>query len=234
MAELYVGTSGYAYKQWKGYFYPSHLPASQMLHFYSQRLATVEINYTFYRLPTLAIVEEWLQATPAQFKFALIANQRITHSQRLQSVELALRRFLQVATQLALDNRLGPILFQLPADFTCDLESLEAFLKLRPRAARFAFHFLHSSWLTDDVYALLRQHHTAIALVETDDTASPAVSTTDFIYLRLQRSAYSDAELKRWKEKLAAWGAAGYDVYAYFKQEEAGRGPAYAQRLLEL
>lgn len=234
MAELYVGTSGYAYKEWKGRFYPPRLPASQMLRFYSQRLTTVEINYTFYRLPAPATLEEWLKATPAHFKFALMANQRITHSQRLQGSELALRRFLQVATQLALANRLGPILFQLPADFTCDLERLDAFLGLRPRAARFAFHFQHSSWFTDEVYAMLRRHHTAIALVETDETAPPVVSTADFIYLRLQRAAYTDAELKLWKEKLDTWRATGHDVYAYFKPKEPGRGPAYAQCLREL
>jgi len=234
MAELYIGTSGYAYREWRGRFYPARLPTSQMLRFYSQHLPSVETNYTFYRLPTPTTVEAWLKATPAQFKFALLAHQRITHLQKLENSELALRRFLQVATQLALADRLGPIFFQLPPEFACDLQRLETFLGLRPRAARFAFHFQHPSWYSDAVYALLRRHQTALALVETDQAAPPEVLTADFIYLRLQRAAYSEAELKLWKNKLDTWRAAGHDVYAYFKPGEASQGPAYAQRLLAL
>ncbi len=234
MAELYIGTSGYAYREWQGRFYPARLPPSQMLAFYSQHLPTVEINYTFYRLPAPTTVEAWLKATPAHFKFALMANQRITHIQKLQNSELTLRRFLQVATQLALADRLGPLLFQLPPDFTCDLERLEAFLSLRPRAARFAVHFQHPSWFCEEVYALLRRHQTASALLETDQTSPPELLTADFIYLRLQRSAYSEAELKLWKKKLDTWRAAGHDVYVYFKPAEAAQGPAYAERLLTL
>ncbi|MFQ5817022.1 MAG: DUF72 domain-containing protein [Terriglobia bacterium] len=234
MAELLVGTSGYAYPEWKGKFYPARLPAKQQLGFYSQQFRTVEINYTFYRLPAAHTLSAWVAATPAGFQFALKANQRITHVQRLRDVDAPLRRFLEAATVLALEKRLGPLLFQLPPDFALDLERLEEFLAQRPRAARFAVEFRHSSWFTDEVYALLRRHQTALCLAETDETSAPDLLTTNFTYLRLRRGRYRDAELHAWRKKLEAWRAAGTDVYVYFKHEEAGRGPTYARRLLAL
>ncbi|MBI4461979.1 MAG: DUF72 domain-containing protein [Acidobacteria bacterium] len=234
MAGLYVGTSGYAYAEWKGSFYPAKLPAAKMLSYYAQQFGTVEINYTFYRLPAERTLLEWMAATPDGFQFALKANQRITHVQRLENVEALLRRFLEAATVLALEKRLGPLLFQLPPNFACDLERLDEFLQQRPRAARFAVEFRDPSWFTEEVFETLRRHQTALCLAETDDTSAPEVLTADFVYLRLRRSEYSDAELRAWRKKLDAWRGAGSDVYAYFKHEEAGRGPDSARRLLAL
>ena len=234
MAELYVGTSGYAYAEWKRNFYPAKLPAAQMLKYYSQQFRTVEINYTFYRLPAERTLAEWVAATPEAFCFALKANQRITHVQRLQDVDSLLRRFLEAATVLALEGRLGPMLFQLPPNFALDLERLDEFLAQRPRAARFAMEFRHPSWFTDEVYECLRQHQTALCLAETDETSTPEILTTNFAYLRLRRTSYGEAELRAWRKKFDAWCASGTDVYVYFKHEEEGRGPAYARRLLEL
>ncbi|MFQ5927689.1 MAG: DUF72 domain-containing protein [Terriglobia bacterium] len=234
MAELFVGTSGYAYPEWKGNFYPPELPATQQLNFYGQQFRTVEINYTFYRLPTARTLSAWLAATPAGFQFSLKANQRITHVQRLRDVEALLRRFLEAATVLALEKRLGPLLFQLPPYFSVDVERLEEFLAQRPRAARFAVEFRHPSWFTDEVYEVLRRHQTALCLAETEESSAPELLTTHFAYLRLRRTSYSDAALRAWRKKLEAWRAGGRDVYVYFKHEEAGRGPAYARRLLAL
>jgi uncharacterized protein YecE (DUF72 family) len=234
MADLYVGTSGYAYAEWKGSFYPPGLRAAERLHFYSQQFRTVEINYTFYRFPAERTLSEWVAATPAGFQFALKANQRITHVQQLQNVDSLLRRFLEAATLLALENRLGPLLFQLPPHLGVDVERLDEFLAQRPRAARFAVEFRHPSWFADEVYALLRKHQTALCLAETDETSAPELLTAPFAYVRLRRTSYSDAGLRSWREKFDAWRAAGSDVYVYFKHEEAGRGPAYARRLLGL
>lgn len=233
MAELYVGTSGYSYPEWKGSFYPPRLPAEQLLNFYSQHFRAVEVNYTFFRQPTTRTLAEWVAATPAGFRFALLANQRITHVRRLENVEAALARFLEVATRLALEERLGPLLFDLPEDFTCDLERLEEFLRQRPRAARFALAFDHPSWFTDEVYEVLRKHKTALCLEESDEGATPEVLTADFLYIRLRRSDYSDAELAAWRRRLEAWRAQGTDVYAFFKQKQVERSPGCARRLLE-
>lgn len=229
---LRVGTSGYAYKEWKGSFYPEKLSESKMLEFYSRRFTTVEINYTFYRLPSPRTLEGWVPQTPEEFCFALKANQKITHVLRLHGVESLLRTFFEGAQPLASAGRLGPVLFQLPPHFRADLRVLEDFLAALPRAVRSAMEFRHASWFTDGMLERLRARNVALCVAETEDFCAPLEATAGFGYFRLRKENYSAEELKTWKQRFEEWQAAGRDLYVYFKHEESGKAPAYAQALL--
>jgi len=231
--KLYVGTSGYAYKPWKGTFYPEKLPDKEMLKFYASRLLTVEINYSFYQMPKESTLEGWASNVPESFQFALKANQKITHVARLRNCESTLKRFLEVASVLQEGNRLGPILVQLPPNFKFDSALLREFLALRPTAFRFAFEVRHASWYTEETYQLLRKFDTALCLAETDETAPPDVVTAGFAYVRLRREEYSAKELAAWRKRFDGWNKQGVDVYCYVKHEDAGKGPKYARQLLE-
>jgi len=232
-AALRVGTSGYAYKPWKGPFYPEKLPDKEMLGFYGQHFPTVEINNTFYRMPTERLLTGWAAQVPASFQFALKVNQQITHIQRLCGVEATLKRFLEVSSLLANEGRLGPILVQLPPNFRADLALLDEFLALRPPAFRFACEFRHPTWYTDDTYSLLRRHGVALCLAETEEDTPPDILTADFVYARLRRESYTPKQLRTWKERFDNWVSQGIDVYAFLKHEDAGKAPAWARRLLE-
>ncbi|HEV8306391.1 MAG TPA: DUF72 domain-containing protein [Methylomirabilota bacterium] len=237
VADLRVGTSGYAYPAWKGTFYPARLPAREMLAYYAARFPTVEINHTFYRMPSERTLREWAGQVPAGFQFAVKLNQKITHVQRLRDSEELLERFLSAVSVLAQSRQLGPILTQLPPSFRADLAALDEFLRLVPPLFRMAVEVRHRSWQTEEAYAVLRQHRVALCLAETDEepvsTEGPAPdgATADFVYVRLRREAYASADLAAWRRRCDAWTAAGLDVYAYFKHEDAGRGPAYAREL---
>ncbi len=232
MAELRVGTSGYAYPAWKGSFYPATLPAREMLGYYGGQFRTVEINHTFYRMPSERILREWAGSVPAGFHFALKLNQKLTHVQKLRDCEELVERFLAAARALGSQQRLGPILVQLPPHFRADLPTLDGFLRLAPPLFRFALEVRHRSWHTDDTYALLRQHGVALCLAETDEEPAPEVVTAGFVYARLRRDEYAPEQLAAWRRRCEAWVASGLDVYAYLKHEDAGRGPAYARALL--
>jgi uncharacterized protein YecE (DUF72 family) len=232
MASLRAGTSGYAYPAWKGAFYPERLPAKAMLAYYAGVFPTVEINHTFYRMPSERTLAEWGERVPPGFQFALKLNQRLTHHRRLRDCEEPLERFLAAASALAGAGRLGPILVQLPPQFRVDVPALEAFLGLAPPIFRLALEVRHPSWLVEPTYEALRRHGVALCLAETDDEAPPDVVTAGFVYLRLRRETYAPDDLAAWRRRCDAWVAAGRDVYAYFKHEDAGRGPAYARALL--
>jgi uncharacterized protein YecE (DUF72 family) len=228
---LYVGTSGYAYKAWKGRFYPQDLAEKQMLHFYGQHFRSVEINNTFYRMPTAALVEAWADQVPEDFRFVLKAPQRITHVQRLKDAGDSVGRLLEVAG--ALKARLGPLLFQLPPNLGKDVARLRAFLALLPRECRAAFEFRHPSWFDDEVFRLLRDHQAALCIAEAEnDLEVPFVATADWGYLRLRRPDYGDAELKAWvaRVRAQAWG----DAFVFFKHEDEAKGPQMAARFVEL
>jgi uncharacterized protein YecE (DUF72 family) len=231
--KLYVGTSGYAYKPWKGTFYPEKLPDKEMLKFYASQLLTVEINYSFYQMPKESTLEGWASSVPESFQFALKANQKITHVARLRNCESTLKRFLEVSSVLQEGNRLGPILVQLPPNFKFDSALLAEFLALRPTAFRFAFEVRHASWYTEETYQLLGRFDTALCLAETDETTPPDVVTAGFAYVRLRREEYSAKELAAWRKRFDAWNRQGVDVYCYVKHEDAGKGPKYARQLLE-
>jgi uncharacterized protein YecE (DUF72 family) len=228
---LYVGTSGYSYKEWNGSFYPEELPAKQMLRFYGERFKTVEINNTFYRMPKAAVLEAWANDVPADFRFVLKASRRITHMQRLRNAGESLSYLLEVSA--ALKERLGLVLFQLPPNLKKDVQRLEEFLALLPPQRRVAFEFRHQSWFDDEVFGLLRDHGAALCIAEAEDGLEiPFVSTTDWGYLRLRRPDYSDAELKTWVKRVRKqdWR----DVFIFFKHEDEGKGPEMAKRFMEL
>ncbi|HRH01001.1 MAG TPA: DUF72 domain-containing protein [Polyangiaceae bacterium] len=224
-----VGTSGFSYAEWKGTFYPEKLPQKKMLAYYAERLATVEINATFYRMPKPELLEGWCAEVPPDFTFVLKAPQRITHHRRLVDVQDTVERFCDVAT--ALGDRLGPLLFQLPQHMKKDLALLGAFLEALPRPSPVVVEFGDASWFSDDTFALLREQSAALCIV--DDTnprkAAPFVETAPVGYLRLRRVEYTDAELTAWAERLR--GASWRDAYVFFKHEDAGTGPKLAERL---
>jgi len=230
--QLRVGTSGYSYKAWKGNFYPEKLSDREMLHFYAQQLQTVEINHSFYRMPTENLLLQWARAVPSGFRFALKANQQITHVQRLRDCEATLKRFLEVASVLNEGDHLGPILVQLPPTFKFDRPLLDEFLSLRPPAFLFAFEVRHASWYTEETYELLRHHQTALCMAETEEQEPPEVLTANFTYVRLRREEYSAKQLAAWRKRFDGWLKQGVDVYAYCKHEDAGKAPAYARQLL--
>jgi uncharacterized protein YecE (DUF72 family) len=230
--QLLVGTSGYSYKQWKGNFYPAKLPDKEMLSFYAKQFSTVEINHSFYRMPAETVLINWAKSVPEGFRFALKANQQITHIQRLRNCESTLKRFLEVASVLNDGDHLGPILVQLPPNFKFDKPLLEDFLALRPPAFLFAFEVRHASWYTEDTYALLRQHQTALCLSETDKQTPPDVVTANFTYVRLRLEDYTAKQLATWRKRCDTWLGQGVDVYVYCKHEDEGKGPAYARQIL--
>ena len=227
-----VGTSGYNFPEWKGTFYPAKLPAAKMLAYYADRLATVEVNYTFYRMPNAKTVAGWDADTPAGFTFVLKAPQRITHFARLKNVDDPLRYFTEMA--LTLGAKLGPILVQLPPNFKKDLDRLGDFLTLVRPELRLAFEFRHDSWFGDDVYDLLRTYHAALCVADTDEGHTPLVATADFGYFRLRDEGYGRKDLERWATEVKTLGKGWKDAFVFFKHEESGEGPKLAEKFAAL
>jgi uncharacterized protein YecE (DUF72 family) len=220
---LLAGTSGYAFKEWKGAFYPKELADDGWLGFYASRFPTVEINNTFYRLPKEQVLRDWAAQVPEQFTFAIKASQRITHHARLKpecadAVDFLLRN------TAALGPRLGPILFQLPPNLKKDLDRLRGFLGLLPDGRRYTIEFRHESWFDDDVFAALSERDIALCVAEQDDFKCPVQATASWGYLRLHRLDYDDGALSEWAKCVSAqnWK----ETYIYFKHDEgAGSGP---------
>ena len=227
-----VGTSGYNFPEWKGTFYPAKFPEAQMLEYYAQRLATVEINYTFYRMPNAKTVVGWDAATPAEFTFVLKAPQRITHIARLKDVDDPLRYFLETARKLG--PKLGPILFQLPPNFKKDVGRLNDLLTQFPADLRCAWEFRHASWFTDDVYEALRVGNAALCVADTEEGHTPLVATADFGYMRLRDEGYTPQDLEQWAESVKTLGTGWQDAFVFFKHEESGIGPKLAQQFATL
>ncbi len=227
---FYVGTSGYSYPEWKGTFYPQKFPATKMLAYYGERFRTVEINNTFYRPPTAQLLETWASQVPANFRFVLKAPQEITHVKRLANAGAMVASLIETAA--GLNDRLGPVLFQLPPNFRKDVSLLSDFLASLP-ACRVAFEFRHQSWFDEDVLDLLRDHQTAMCVADAEDELDvPFVSTANFGYLRLRRPDYDDIALRTWAARMQAQG--WRECFVFFKHEDAGAGPRMASRLLEL
>jgi uncharacterized protein YecE (DUF72 family) len=232
---VHVGTSGFAYKEWRGGFYPEKLSAGAMLAWYGERLSAVEINNTFYRMPKESVLTGWAAEVPEHFRFVLKASQRITHFARLGDDGGALDYFLRTASVLG--SQLGPTLFQLPPTMKKDLPRLEAFLQRLPHRWRAAFEFRHVSWFDDEVYGALRARDLALVYAEDDEGATPLVPTADWGYLRLRRMSYPPAELEA---RAARVGAQPWrEAYVFFKHEEGapavpGNGPLAAQEFRAL
>lgn len=228
---LYVGTSGYSYKEWKGSFYPEKLAAKEMLSYYASRLPAVEINNTFYRLPQKSVLESWKEQVPAGFKFSVKASQRITHFKRLQGVEDETKYLLDTAA--ALEEALGVVLFQLPPNMKKDLPRLQSFLETLPEQTRATFEFRHPTWLEDDVLQLLSKHKHSLCISDTDDMPISHIDkTADWGYLRLRRVNYSDENLAEWLVRVREqkWK----EAFVFFKHEDEGTGPKLAGKFLEM
>jgi len=231
MAQLFTGTSGFAYPSWKPRFYPADLPEKKFLEHYAMHLNCVEINYTFRRLPAATTLENWVKATPAGFRFACKANQRITHIMRLKEVGSAVELFLRSIDPLRSARRLGPVLFQLPPNLKCDLKLLGDFLPLLPGDLRFSIEFRHPSWLAPEVYDALRSKNISLCVAESEKLEIPEVITADFIYYRLRKPEYSPEERKSIGERARELLAQGKDLYLFFKHEETPEGALYAEEV---
>jgi uncharacterized protein YecE (DUF72 family) len=225
--QLYTGTSGFAYKEWKGTFYPEDLRNDGMLSYYATQFRAVEINNSFYRMPAEKTLAQWSEQVPPHFRFVLKAPQRITHFTRLkQESKDPLEFFLKTAASLG--PQLGPLLFQLPPNLKLDLPRLQTFLSWIPADVRAAFEFRHNSWFEEPVYDALRAANAALCIADTEEEQTPRIATaTDWGYLRLRRVAYSEADVAEW----AGWtrGQAWTDAFVFFKHEDAGTGPRLAR-----
>jgi uncharacterized protein YecE (DUF72 family) len=228
--QLLAGTSGFSYAPWKGPFYPEDLPDDQMLRYYAARLPTVEINNTFYRMPSPRILEGWAGQVPDAFRFTLKAPRRITHDRRLAEVGDNVVEFVRRAASLG--KRLGALLFQLPPYLKLDLPRLASFLDALPDPRCAALEFRSSSWHVDEVYDLLRQRGAMLCVTDTDEGETPFVATGREGYLRLRRTHYSDTDLAGWASRLREGPVER--IYVYFMHEDDALGTRFAMRLLAL
>ena len=228
---IYVGTSGYNYPEWKGRFYPENLAAAKMLPYYAERFSTVEINYTFYRMPTAKLVTGWAAQVADGFKFTLKAPKRITHDRRLKDVGDAVRGFCEAASELG--PKLGALLFQLAPNFKKDLVVLDDFLATLPPRVCGAFEFRHDSWLDDDVYARLRARNLALCIADSETRSTPLIATADYAYLRLRDEGYTERHIVEWADRIRSLATSCHDTYVYFKHEDEGKGPEFARLLLD-
>jgi uncharacterized protein YecE (DUF72 family) len=229
-SRLVAGASGYSFKEWKGTFYPADLKPDAMLTWYAERLPTVEINNTFYRMPRTAMLETWAATTPASFRFAIKASRRITHLARLKAESAADPLGYLYRNLAALGDKRGPVLFQLPPNLKKDLPRLGAFLALLPPDHCAAFEFREESWYSDDVYNALKAAGAALCLSErSDDSPPPMVETAPWGYVRLRLEQYDDAGLRAWAERLAA--TSWQRIHVYFMHEPTA--PAYAKTLMD-
>jgi uncharacterized protein YecE (DUF72 family) len=228
MGEIYAGTSGWAYRSWRPGFYPAKLGAGKFLQHYAGRLNSVEVNYTFGRRVSEELLERWAAAVPEHFRFTVKAHRRITHSKRLRDAGAVTAEFLASLEPLRRTGNLGPVLFQLPGNFKCDVGGLSDFLASLPAGVRAAFEFRHESWFSEDVYAALRKGGAALCLAEDEKLATPEVVTADFCYLRLRKKRYSRRAVAERVRRLALSG----DVFVYFKHEDTPVGALRAEAVL--
>jgi uncharacterized protein YecE (DUF72 family) len=228
MAQLFVGTSGWAYPSWKPDFYPEKLAQAKFLTYYSSQLNTVEVNLTFRQLLKETTAQKWIDQTPEAFRFAIKAHQVITHIKRLKNADEFVQRFFSTLEALARSGKLGPVLFQLPPNMKADALLFKEFLAILPRAIPLAFEFRHESWFADDIFSCLKQHNRALCVAETEERITPDVVTADFCYYRYRKPEYSpelrQAMLRRIHQHLDA----GRETYAFFKHEETPQGAIYA------
>lgn len=234
---IYAGTSGWAYPTWKPDFYPPRTPAKKFLEFYASQLTSVEVNYTFRALPTAKMLEDWLAATPSDFRFSFKAPQRITHFKRLRDCDADVAQFIAALEPVRTAGKLGVLLFQLPPNFKADANLLSAFLNTSalqgPNSPQIAFEFRHDSWFADEIYAVMSQHNAALCIAESDDLSTPEVHTAaTFTCFRLRRSGgYAPAELDVFAQRFAAL-ARQRDTYIYFKHEDEPTGALNARAFI--
>lgn len=238
MSTLRIGTSGWHYKHWVGTFYPQRTAASKMLSYYYEHFDTVELNNTFYRLPTKSALENWRDSTPEGFCFASKGSRFLTHMKKLKDPEQGLGRFFDAVD--VLEHKLGPILFQLPPNWELDFERLAHFLNALPQHHRYAFEFRNPTWNTQEIYELLTRHRAGYCIFDLAGFQSPVQVTTDLVYVRLHgpggryQGSYSEAALWVWANRARKWLEEGKAVYVYFDNDEAGYAAHNALKLIEL
>lgn len=232
MPQLFVGTSGWAYSSWKPDFYPAKLAQKKFLTHYATQLNTVEVNFTFRQLVKETTIHNWIEQTPAAFRFGVKAHQVITHIKRLKSAEDFVSRFLATIEPLAAAGKLGPVLFQLPPNLKADIALLQDFLPLLPRSLPVAFEFRHESWFADSTWEALKSRGVALCVAETEERVTPDVVTGPFVYYRFRKPSYTDEERRGMLARIGEHISGGRDVFAYFKHEETPEGALYAVNLL--
>lgn len=226
---IWIGTSGYNYPEWKGSFYPATLPAAKMLPYYAERFPTVEINYTFYRMPTEKLLAGWMAQTPSPYRFTLKAPRRITHDSRLQHCGDLVRGFCGVAGSLG--DKLGALLFQLPPNLKLNFELFDAFLAELPPKAPAAFEFRNPSWFDDAVIERLRARGYALCIADSEKLSTPVTITADYAYFRLRDEGYTMDDIGAWADRIRESTSGCREVYVYFKHEDEGKGPEFAAML---
>ena len=238
MARIWIGTSGWSYRDWDGVFFPRDLNPTEHLAYYARHFDIVEVNSTFYRLPSPATVTGWRKAVPDHFIFGCKASRYITHMKKLKDPTPSLSSFFEKIHLLG--DQLGPILFQLPPRWHADPKRLEKFLECLPKPGRCAFEFRDATWFTPEILDLLAGHNAAFCIYDLSGRCSPLKMTADFIYLRLHgpdsayQGSYSDDVLATWAMRLLAWRDGGRDAYCFFDNDEKGFAAANAQRLATL
>ncbi len=236
--KIHIGTSGWHYAHWVGPFYPESTPASEFLSNYTSHFGTVEINNTFYRLPTDQTVRDWGAGSPKDFLFSCKGSRFITHMKKLKDPRQSVRRFFR--TIGVLGKKLGPILFQLPPRWGINVTRLEEFLKVLPQKYRFAFEFRDKSWFDQSIFDLLAKNNAAFCLYNLEGRWSPEVVTADFVYIRLHgpdgpyQGEYGDKILRAWAKKCVKWSSEGKDVYCYFDNDQKGYAAKNALKLKQM
>jgi uncharacterized protein YecE (DUF72 family) len=223
---IWMGTSGFSYREWKGIFYPADTPQAGFLSYYAGRLNGVEIDSTFYRMPTAKMLDAWTSATPSTFRFAIKAPQKITHRERLAVPSDALSHLVELLPRLG--ERLGVVLYQLPPFFRCDAARLEAFLEALPQSPKSAVEFRHPSWFSEATYRLLEQRGVALCINDNEELASPVRLTAKHTYVRLRRQSYSPEQRDAWKARLSEFAESGTDVFAFIKHQDNPDAPLIA------
>jgi uncharacterized protein YecE (DUF72 family) len=233
MAQLYAGTSGWAYPSWKPDFYPAKLAQAKFLQYYATQLNAVEVNFTFRQLLKETTAQKWIESTPAGFRLSIKAHQVLTHIKRLKNTEDFIPRFLSTVEPIARAEKLGPLLFQLPPNLKVDAKLLGEFLTVLPRAVPSAFEFRHESWFTDEIFNLLKNGNRALCVAETEGRNTPDVITADFSYYRYRKPSYTPDERRVMVARLREHLGQDRNVFAYFKHEETPEGAIYAVELLK-
>jgi len=232
MATYWIGTSGYSHKGWQGSFYPEELPEQGQLRYYAERLATVELNYTFYRMPSVRMLHGWAKETPDRFTFSLKVPRQITYDLRLRDAADAVLDFCDKVQTLK--GRLGVLMFQVPPFLKRDVPRLEDFLHQMPPDCRVAFEFRNASWFTDELYGCLARFDAALCVVDASDRPAPWEATAGFGYFRMRQPDYTDEDLQECARRIGELAGGWRDVFVYFKHAAAGRGPVLAEKLRAL
>ncbi len=233
MAQLYVGTSGWAYPTWKPDFYPAKLPQKKFLSHYATQLNTVEVNFTFRQLVKETTTKKWIEDTPPGFRFGVKAHQVITHIKRLKGTADFVPRFLSTIEPLAQAGKLGPVLFQLPPNLKADAKLLEDFLAEVPRGVQAAFEFRNPTWFSDEIFNVLKSANRALCVAETEERITPDVVTADFCYYRYRKPSYTPEERVAMMTRIREHLADNRNVFAYFKHEDTPEGALYAVEILK-